>query len=97
MIVRLREGLFVVSPEGGGDAELSAWMAAHAGQVFRLEPVSGGSMLLRALGAEDEACRVPLNIHSAVPAPLSLISNFALTPFTLDGQSYASVEGFWQA
>ncbi len=96
MIVRLREGLFVVSPDGEGDAELSAWMAAHAGQVFRLEPASGGSMLLRALGAEDEACRTPLNIHSASPAPLSLISNFAPTPFTLDGRTYASIEGFWQ-
>lgn len=27
---------------------------------------------------------------------LGILSNFAPTPFTLDGESYASVEGFWQ-
>ena len=27
---------------------------------------------------------------------LGILSNFAATPFTLDGQRYASVEGFWQ-
>lgn len=27
---------------------------------------------------------------------LGLLSNFAPTPFTLDGETYASVEGFWQ-
>lgn len=96
MIVRMHDGLWIVTPEGGGEAELSAWSEAHAGQVFRLEPVSGGSIFLRALGAEDEACRTPLNIHFASPAPLSLMSNFALTPFTLDGRTYASVEAFWQ-
>ncbi len=28
---------------------------------------------------------------------LGLLSNFAATPFVLDGKTYASVEGFWQA
>src|SRR6202167_3522046 len=27
---------------------------------------------------------------------LGILSNFAPTPFTLDGKRYASVEGFWQ-
>ena len=27
---------------------------------------------------------------------LGILSNFAATPFTLDGKRYASVEGFWQ-
>ena len=27
---------------------------------------------------------------------LGILSNFAPTPFTLDGETYASVEGFWQ-
>ncbi len=27
---------------------------------------------------------------------LGLLSNFAPTPFTLDGERYASLEGFWQ-
>lgn len=27
---------------------------------------------------------------------LGILSNFAATPFTLDGERYASVEGFWQ-
>ena len=28
--------------------------------------------------------------------PLKLISNFAPTPFVLDGLAYESIEGFWQ-
>jgi predicted NAD-dependent protein-ADP-ribosyltransferase YbiA (DUF1768 family) len=40
--------------------------------------------------------REPINITSRSPAPLDLLSNFAATPFDLDGERYASVESFWQ-
>jgi hypothetical protein len=37
-----------------------------------------------------------INITSRSREPLRLISNLAHTPFELDGNDYASVEGFWQ-
>lgn len=44
----------------------------------------------------DPASR-PLNVWSKSSEEVGrLLSNFARTPFTLDGRSYASVEGFYQ-
>lgn len=94
MIVRLRDGMLVVTPEEG--ETLTEWLAAHAGQVFRLRALEGGSAQLQSLGPEAEACRIPINITSRSPEPLRLVSNFAHTPFRLDGQGYESIEGFWQ-
>jgi hypothetical protein len=95
MRVRLQEGRVVVSPEENESEKLAGWLRTHAGQVFRLEN-AGDAAVLRAIGAEDEACRKPINISSRSPMPLQLASNFAHTPFVLDHQEYASVEGFWQ-
>jgi predicted NAD-dependent protein-ADP-ribosyltransferase YbiA (DUF1768 family) len=97
VIVRLRNGLLVVTAEGGETPELLEWLGAHAGQVFRVKEIHGGSALFQSLGAEETACRVPINIGSRAPAPLDLISNFAATPLHLDGMNYGSVEGFWQS
>jgi predicted NAD-dependent protein-ADP-ribosyltransferase YbiA (DUF1768 family) len=94
MIVRLRKGMLVVTPEEG--ETLAEWLDAHADQVFRLKAIEGGSAMLQALGPEPEACRVPVNIASQAPEPLRLASNFAHTPFALDGLTYQSIEGFWQ-
>src|SRR6202040_1486342 len=94
MNVRLRKGLLIVTPEEGDT--LADWLDAHNGQVFRLRAIKGGSALLQAIGPEPEACRIPINITSHTPEPLRLISNFAHTPFVLDGMNYESIEGFWQ-
>ncbi len=96
MRVRLRDDLVVITPAEGEAAELADWLARHAGQVFRAGAVKGGSALFRSLGTEEEACRAPINITSESPPPFCLISNFAATPFVLDGGEYASIEGFWQ-
>ena len=94
MIVRLRDGMMIVTPAEG--ETLAEWLEANAGQVFRLSAIKGGSALLQALGPEPEACRIPINITSQSPEPLRLISNFAHTPFRLAGLAYESIEGFWQ-
>ena len=94
MIVRLRDGMLIVTPSEG--ETLVEWLDAHAGQVFRLSAIKGGSALLQALGPEPEACRIPVNITSQSPEPLRLASNFAHTPFELHGLAYASIESFWQ-
>jgi predicted NAD-dependent protein-ADP-ribosyltransferase YbiA (DUF1768 family) len=94
MLVQLRKNLLVLRPEEGDDNSLADWLAAHDGQVFRLRHKDGAA--LHALGPEAEARREPINITSRAPMPLKLASNFAHTPFVLDGLDYASIEGFWQ-
>lgn len=95
MRVRLQKDLVVVSPEETESGKLADWLRTHAGQVFRLQ-YAGDGAVFQAIGPEDEACRKPINISSRSPMPLKLASNFAHTPFVLDDQEYASVEGFWQ-
>ena len=93
MAIALRKGLAVFGAEI--DPGLTSWLELHQGQVFRVRS-SHGHAHFHSLGLEEEACRTPINITSRSPAPLKLISNFAPTPFMLDGLEYASVEAFWQ-
>ena len=95
MKIDFRKRLLTIEPDGDTTATAVAWLAAHAGQAFQLHG-KGGVLRLHALGPKAEASREPLNITSRSPEPLRLISNFAHTPFVLDGLDDASVEGFWQ-
>jgi predicted NAD-dependent protein-ADP-ribosyltransferase YbiA (DUF1768 family) len=95
MLVRLHEGHLVLSSVDAADSEVAAWFAAHSDQVFLLRQ-DGQASILQAIGPRAEACREPLNIAGHSPGALALISNFAHTPFVLDGRDYASIEGFWQ-
>lgn len=89
--------LIVVAESAAERAEVAAWNAVAQGHVFALLASSESAITLRSLGMREEACREPINIHSRVAdRSLALISNFASTPFELDGRAYASVEGFWQ-
>jgi predicted NAD-dependent protein-ADP-ribosyltransferase YbiA (DUF1768 family) len=93
MSVHLRKNLAVVTPDDV--PQLAGWLEQHSGQIFRLKSIRGEAYF-QALGPEDEACRVPINITSKAPGNLKLISNFAATPFELDGLDYGSIEAFWQ-
>ncbi len=95
MKVYLRRSVLTVVADAE-DVALAEWLAAHNNQVFRLRANKHGALVLHSLGPEAEARREALNITARSPMPLRLISNFAPTPFVLDGLSYASVEGFWQ-
>jgi predicted NAD-dependent protein-ADP-ribosyltransferase YbiA (DUF1768 family) len=78
-------------------AELAAWKRAHRGHVLLVREDDGSGMALADLGPQADACREPLNVTSMAADPaVTLIGNFAATPFFLDGEHYASVEGFWQ-
>ncbi len=97
MRVIVKDGILVIAPEAAADAPLLADFGdRHAGHVFHLSR-AGEALLLKSMGPEEDACNLPINISSRSPAPLNLISNFASTPFVLDGARYASVEGFWQS
>jgi len=88
----------VLAPDGAEDAALlEAYASVRAGDVFELARAGERGIVLRRLGPRPEACREPIDISSRVANDAwRPISNFAHTPFELDGRPYASVEGFWQ-
>ena len=94
----LKEGVIVLVPEPEDDPEtFAAWREAATDRVFVLHAQPRGGTILHDLGAREEACREPLNVaYRSSDWRIKLISNFAPTPFELDGRAYASVEGFWQ-
>lgn len=94
----LKKGVIVLIPEEEDETEtFAAWREATAEHVFVLRAQPRDGTVLHDLGPREEACREPLNVGYRSPDwRIKLISNFAPTPFELDGRTYASVEGFWQ-
>src|SRR5262245_43481856 len=98
MKVILKPGRLVLVPESDAERlELGGWKVAQAGHVAYVQPTLGEGVALFDLGLKADACNEPINVTSLSSDPqVQLISNFAATPFTLDGEEYGSVEGFWQ-
>ncbi len=94
----LKSGQLILAPENPAEEEhLTTWKGELGGHVLHVHATSGTGVALFDIGAKEDACNEPINIASTVKDPAhALISNFAATPFTLDGEGYASVEGFWQ-
>lgn len=99
MKVVTKPELLVLVPESADEtAALGEWKAGRDGYVLGLLQNAGAGATLRFLGPRPEVCREPINVTSRNPDPqIRLIGNLAATPFELDGQRYASVEGFWQS
>ena len=99
MQVRLKDGLVVLTAEPGEEASgLVEWARDLDGHAFVLKAQDARTVLLKDLGPRPEACREPINVVSTSADPVvQLISNFSHTPFDLDDERYASVEGFWQS
>ena len=94
----LQPNRLVLIPETEDErAALASWRAAHEDFAFATPPDCGADATLTGLGPRLEACREPINVTSMSPDPIRLISNFAPTPFELDGMRYACVEAFWQS
>lgn len=98
MKVRFKPNLIVVTAESEEERAIaSAEAAVRNAHVFVLVQQDARTFRLMDLGLRADACREPINVTSRSPdAAVRLISNLAHTPFTLDGQDYASVEAFWQ-
>jgi predicted NAD-dependent protein-ADP-ribosyltransferase YbiA (DUF1768 family) len=98
MRVLLKDNLIVLVPETAEETtEIGAWKSIREHHVFSLRTSQGNSVELHDLGPRAEACREPVNVVSNSADPIArTISNFATTPFELDGQRYQSVESFWQ-
>ncbi|MEA2819332.1 MAG: hypothetical protein QOJ86_1336 [Bradyrhizobium sp.] len=94
----LRTIHLVLVPENDGEqAELASWSGNYADHVFGATPNAGRGFALVALGKRADACREPINVTGTSRDPISLIANFAPTPFELDGMRYSCVEAFWQS
>lgn len=93
-----KDGLIVLLAEDEQEAtRLAEWRQEAADRVYVVRAHQRGGTILHDLGPRDEACREPLNVaYRSEDWRIKLISNFAPTPFELDGRQYASVEGFWQ-
>lgn len=78
------------------EREICALLAAADGHVFRLHCTSERGFAFAEIGPEADARREPLNITRSVAPRFAAISNLAHTPFDIDGERYASIEGFWQ-
>lgn len=93
----LKESVLIVIPENEDESStFQGFGARHSGRLFRFTNTGTGLQFFD-MGLEEIVCNKPINITSHTPAPLGLISNFARTPFHLDGLEYVSVEGFWQS
>jgi predicted NAD-dependent protein-ADP-ribosyltransferase YbiA (DUF1768 family) len=93
-----KDDILVLVPETDDERTLSALFGeVHEGDVFELVRSGEHALALQNLGPRAEACREPINITSEIANPEWIpIGNFAHAPFTLDGRTYASTEGFWQ-
>jgi hypothetical protein len=94
----LKDDVLVLIPETAEEeAEITTWKSSRGDQVFCLRPSESPSVELHQLVPRVEACREPINAMSnSVDPNARLISNFAATPFDLDGRHYQSVESIWQ-
>jgi predicted NAD-dependent protein-ADP-ribosyltransferase YbiA (DUF1768 family) len=99
MKILIKPHHIILVPESPTETEaIASWNDSRSGHAFELQGTSGPGIALRDLGPKSEACNEPIAVWSKSPDPaVRLISNFAATPFELDGMIYQSVESFWQS
>ena len=88
--------LILVDDEGGSSAIMKS-LRARDGHAAAIEVRSDVCIVLEDLGPRAEACREPINITQNADKLYVAISNLYPAKFSLDGESYGSVEGFWQS
>lgn len=97
MWVKLHDGQIIIGAATPEEKDTLSALAETRDKHAWLLTRSGDSLVLHPLGEEHAVRQTPINITSEAQPPLDLISNFAATPFILDGLWYASIEGFWQS
>ena len=98
MIVRFDGGQLTISGQTAAERDmLQLWTTTAQDHLFSLAAHGTDTLALFDAGPTADVRCEPINItFDSTPMPLQLISNLAETPFMLDGQWFASVEGFWQ-
>lgn len=96
MKLSFQNNVIGLSAETSAEQEICALLCAADSHVFQLHAASTKGIAFSEIGPEADARRAPLNIVRTIEPRFAPISNLALTPFALDGEPYASIEGFWQ-
>ena len=96
MKLHFQNDVVSLSAETPEEQTVCALLSAANGHVFRLHAATDRGIAFSEIGPEDDARRAPLNIIRSIEPRFAPISNLAHTPFELDGERYASIEGFWQ-
>lgn len=96
MKLTFRNGIIGLAADSPEEQEICALLTAADGHIFKLHAATDRGMAFSEIGPEEDARRAPLNIVQSIAPKFAPISNLAHTPFELNGQPYASIEGFWQ-
>lgn len=97
MKAKFRNGQLILVDDQGDMPAIMQLLRALDGHAAAIEVRSDVCIVLEDLGPRDEACREPINITQNSDEQFVAISNLYPARFTLDGESYGSVEGFWQS
>ena len=97
MKVSLKNGQVIIVDDSNDDAAIMAILRELDGHALDVQVRSDVCIVLEDLGLREEACREPINITRNVDRRYAAISNLYPTPFSLDDETYGSVEGFWQS
>lgn len=97
MKAKFRNGQLILVDDQGDAPEIMQLLRALDGHAAAIELRSDVCIVLEDLGPRDEACREPINITQNADKLYVAISNLYPAKFTLDGETYGSVEGFWQS
>ena len=97
MRLSVKNGEIILVAEDGTPTPIETALRHLEGHVLSVQTRSDICLVLEDLGPRDEACREPINITRSADPRYVAISNLYPTPFTLDGEDYASIEGFWQS
>lgn len=97
MKVSVKNSQIIIVEDDATPTPIETTLRRLEGHVLSVQTRSEVCLVLEDLGPRAEACREPINITRSADPRYVAISNLHPTPFTLDGEEYASVEGFWQS
>ena len=93
-----KESLIIMIPENiNEEKKINEFKKDEAGEHYLLKKVGSAKLQFFKLENDILLQYKPINIiYTSNDKQIKLISNFAFTPFLLNGIEYASVEAFWQ-
>ena len=97
MITKVKHGQIILVDDKSDNQTIMTFLRAFDGHALAVQVRSGVCVVLEDLGLRAAACRDPINNTLSTDKLYVPISNLSPSPFTLDDETYGSVEGFWQS